>query len=85
MCANEITYPDFFFFEIGCWLMHVIPDKIDDSTGLPAYLEQMKTHPGFAEVWADDTKCMKMPFTPPFAWIGNENAAAQVQAEAAQE
>jgi len=48
-----------------------VPDKVTRDD-MMAYMERMKNLEGFKEAWADDEKCIKMPFTPSFAWIGNK-------------
>lgn len=71
LAADYVTFVDFQFFEICNWLCHVIPEKANRED-MFAYQERMKNLPGFKEVWADDSKTIKMPFTPGMAWIGNK-------------
>lgn len=61
LSGNQVTYVDFYFFEISDWLLSIMPEKIG-SEELTAYHGRMKALPGFAEVWADDVKCIKTPF-----------------------
>merc|ERR1712166_334692 len=61
MCGNSVTFVDFIMFEMSQWLVKIMPEKID-SAELQAYMTRVQSIAGFSDKWADDDKCMKMPF-----------------------
>lgn len=61
LCGSEVTYVDFYFFEMSCWLLSILEEKTG-SAELKAYHDRMTSLPGFKEVWENDDKCMKKPF-----------------------
>jgi len=71
LCGSEVTYVDFYFFEMSSWLLSILEEKTG-SAELTAYHERMTGLTGFKEVWADDGKCIKKPFQASFAWIGDQ-------------
>ena len=69
MCGTAVTFVDFIFFEMSQFLVKLLPEKVD-SQELQTYMKRIQDMAGFSDKWADDKKCMKMPFTAAHAWIG---------------
>lgn len=73
--GSEVAFVDFYLFEIVSWLNGTVfnDSMVKEHIQLNGYMSRMKNLPGFAQVWQDDTKCIKGPFNGNMAWIGNAN------------
>lgn len=74
--GGEVTYLDFFYWETLEWIDYLWENKLDEKyPALAAYRKRFASMPGFAEIFADDSKSMKFPFNGDMAHIGSRSSA----------
>ena len=72
LCGDNVTYPDFIFFEL-CDLMQFVSEGrlFEKYPTLETYHERVKELPRLKEFYEDDTRCIKRPFNNKIAKINN--------------
>ena len=72
LCGDNVTYPDFIFFELIEFMEFLSQNQLSDRYPvLDDYMDRIKSLPNLSEFLADEDKCIKRPFNNKIAKINN--------------
>lgn len=82
LCGEQLTWLDFYFFELVLYLHMVSGDVVMTHYAvLGQYVERFQQLERFRDIWADENKCMRWPFNGDMATIGGRDSASNADQE----